>query len=486
MKKRKFLLLLSTVILLITVLSFSAAASGSVPDQMAANSAAWWIAYNAGDTATCNALHDANANLANQLAGSSGSANYNSASGSWTISNTSGTTTSSSSSNGKSTTVTYNTATSYGSYYSNSSSSYTNSSIYAYMTYGGTNTGLVNSYNNAATAVSTSGEYGNTVATTSAENEVAVAQQVLGLTDSQAAQLQADLECAKADYDLAKMQFDIALASGDTATANAAKAAMDAAHDEAEAVRASYNYSGDSSTAEDGGYYYGDGSPGSDSSGGYFTVNITPTYTITASADTGGSISPSGSLTVTSGGSMTFTITPYSEYKISDVRVDGASVGAGCSYTFSNVTSDHTISAAFEASGHVSITSTALYDYEGTSLSSGTIKSGYGVFAEVRADYGDVYDVTVTARYNFSDGWKTVALTETSAGFFQFPINPESTQHNRCVYIPVATSDGAYVVIFTITATDAEGITITDTKTNTFTVKGSMYEDDFTGDSYFR
>ena len=468
MKKRKLLLLLSTVVLLIAVLSFSAAAAGSVADQMAANSAAWWIAYNAGDTATCNALHNANTNLANQHAGSSGSASYNSASGSWTISNLSGTTTSSSSSNGKSTTVTYNTATNYGSYYSNVSSSYTNSSINAYMTHGGTSTGLVNSYNNAATAVSTSGDYGNTVATTSAESEVAVAQQVLGLTDSQAAQLQADLESAKADYDLAQTMYNDAMAYGDTVAANAAKVAMDAAHDEAEAVRASYNYSGDSNNAEDGGYYYGDGSPGNNSSGGYFTVSITPTYTITASAGNGGSISPSGRQTVTSGGSMTFSITPYSEYKISDVKVDGASVGAAGSYTFSNVTNNHTISATFETSGHVSITSTALYDYEGTSLSTGTIKSGYGMFTEVRADYGDVYNVTVTARYNFGDGWKTVALTETSAGFFQFPINPESTQHNRCVYIPVATADGMYTITFTITATDAEGSILTDTKTDTF------------------
>ena len=69
------------------------------------------------------------------------------------------------------------------------------------------------------------------------------------------------------------------------------------------------------------------------------------TYTITASAGTGGSISPAGTTTVNSGGSKTYTITPNTGYKIAGVTVDGASVGAVSSYTFSNVTANHTISA---------------------------------------------------------------------------------------------------------------------------------------------
>ena len=73
----------------------------------------------------------------------------------------------------------------------------------------------------------------------------------------------------------------------------------------------------------------------------------TPSHTITASAGTGGSISPSGSVPVQDGGSQTFTITPNSGYAISNVLVDGQSVGAVRSYTFSNVRSNHTISASF-------------------------------------------------------------------------------------------------------------------------------------------
>ncbi|WP_217595660.1 S-layer homology domain-containing protein, partial [Cohnella sp. GbtcB17] len=68
---------------------------------------------------------------------------------------------------------------------------------------------------------------------------------------------------------------------------------------------------------------------------------------ITASADAGGSISPAGNIAVSRGGSQTFTITPDKGYVISDVTVDGKSVGKIGSYAFSNVTEAHTIKAVF-------------------------------------------------------------------------------------------------------------------------------------------
>ena len=70
-------------------------------------------------------------------------------------------------------------------------------------------------------------------------------------------------------------------------------------------------------------------------------------YTITASAGSNGSISPSGNVTVNQGSDKLFTITPDTGYQIDDVLVDGSSIGAENSYTFTNVTQDHTISAAF-------------------------------------------------------------------------------------------------------------------------------------------
>ena len=70
-------------------------------------------------------------------------------------------------------------------------------------------------------------------------------------------------------------------------------------------------------------------------------------YTITASAGEGGSISDAGETAVTEGESKTYTITPDDGYKIADVKINGESVGAADTYTFENVTADATIEAVF-------------------------------------------------------------------------------------------------------------------------------------------
>jgi N-acetylneuraminic acid mutarotase len=71
------------------------------------------------------------------------------------------------------------------------------------------------------------------------------------------------------------------------------------------------------------------------------------TFTITAAAGANGSISPSA--TVSHGSDATFTITPAARYRVADVLVDGISVGAVQSYTFTNVTANHAIEAFFAA-----------------------------------------------------------------------------------------------------------------------------------------
>ena len=70
-------------------------------------------------------------------------------------------------------------------------------------------------------------------------------------------------------------------------------------------------------------------------------------YTITATAGTGGAITPSGAVDVTYGKSQDFAISPDLHYRIGDVLVDGASVGAVSSYSFADVASNHTIAASF-------------------------------------------------------------------------------------------------------------------------------------------
>ena len=70
-------------------------------------------------------------------------------------------------------------------------------------------------------------------------------------------------------------------------------------------------------------------------------------YTITATAGEGGSITPSGEVSVKEGASQIFAIAAQEGYAIADVLVDGQSVGAVDSYTFENVTANHTIAAVF-------------------------------------------------------------------------------------------------------------------------------------------
>jgi hypothetical protein len=78
-----------------------------------------------------------------------------------------------------------------------------------------------------------------------------------------------------------------------------------------------------------------------------FSLN---TQTITASSGPGGTISPSGAVSVNYGSDQSFTITPDAHYSVAQVLVDGSSVTlTGNTYTFSKVTQDHTISVSFQA-----------------------------------------------------------------------------------------------------------------------------------------
>ena len=70
-------------------------------------------------------------------------------------------------------------------------------------------------------------------------------------------------------------------------------------------------------------------------------------YTIKATAGAGGSISPTGSVSVREGRDQTFTITPDKGYAVSNVKIDGKSIGAVKSYTFENVRRTHTIEVIF-------------------------------------------------------------------------------------------------------------------------------------------
>ncbi|MFA4836267.1 MAG: choice-of-anchor L domain-containing protein [Dehalococcoidia bacterium] len=88
-------------------------------------------------------------------------------------------------------------------------------------------------------------------------------------------------------------------------------------------------------------------------------ASFSNTYTINASAGTGGTIDPAGTVNVIQGASKTFTMHPDTDYRISDVVVNGSSVGILESYTFATVTADCTISVGFALLQHYTITATA-------------------------------------------------------------------------------------------------------------------------------
>jgi hypothetical protein len=84
----------------------------------------------------------------------------------------------------------------------------------------------------------------------------------------------------------------------------------------------------------------------------------TVSFTISASASAGGTISPSGLVVVSEGSNQTFTITPQTGYSIASLTIDGSAAPVASSYTFMNITGDHTISAAFAINTYT-ITATA-------------------------------------------------------------------------------------------------------------------------------
>ena len=121
-------------------------------------------------------------------------------------------------------------------------------------------------------------------------------------------------------------------------------------------------------------------------------------YTITVTAGENGTITP-GTTQVYKGDSRTFTITADSGYRISDVLVDGTSVGAVSSYTFENVIGDHTIEATFRRTGGGGVVTPTQYTItaeagDGGSISpSGKVRVTRGSDKTFRITPDDGYEI---------------------------------------------------------------------------------------------
>ncbi|MDR3262680.1 MAG: hypothetical protein LBT30_00005, partial [Clostridiales bacterium] len=184
------------------------------------------------------------------------------------------------------------------------------------------------------------------------------------------------------------------------------------------------------------------------------TAQSSPTtYTISSGAGTGGTISPDGSTSVTSGGSQTYTISANSGYLISDVIVDGDSKGAISKYTFSSVTSTHIIAAYFSK---ISIA----YMITPSTTTGGTI------------NYTDVETVT---QGNSSRSYKATANPGYTFDYFKIDSGTSTTNPYQFTDVQASHTIEAHFKanvynIKTLTATDVsiEGGTITPSTTITY------------------
>jgi hypothetical protein len=184
--------------------------------------------------------------------------------------------------------------------------------------------------------------------------------------------------------------------------------------------------------------------PGGSAAFGPTTVNLAPTtFTVTASAGSNGSISPSGAVTVNQGANKTFTITPNSGFAVSSVTVDGTNVGAVTTYTFSNVQANHTISAAFVAN---TFTITASAGSNGSISPTGA----------VTVNQGSSQTFTITPNSGFSVSSVTVDGTSVGAVTTYTFSNVQANHTISATFV-------ANSVTFTITANAGSGGTISPT-----------------------
>jgi len=231
------------------------------------------------------------------------------------------------------------------------------------------------------------------------------------------------------------------------------------------------------------------------------------TFTITASAGTNGSISPSGSVAVNGGANQTFTITPLTGYHVADVLADGASVGVVTTYTFTSVIANHTIAASFAintftvtpsvagGSGSINPSTQQIVSYGSNMAFAITPSAGYYLsilsvdgssvatastytFTNVTANHtiaatfsANTYTITASAGANGSIS-PTGAYSVSSGGTATFTITPAANYHVADVVVDGASK--GVISSFTFTNVIANHTIAASFAINTFTVTPSV------------
>jgi beta-lactamase superfamily II metal-dependent hydrolase len=213
------------------------------------------------------------------------------------------------------------------------------------------------------------------------------------------------------------------------------------------------------------------GNAGRDSSAANFTIDK---WIITASAGAGGSLVPSGSVAVVQGASQHFSIAPTTGYRVATLTVDGGGVTADTTYTFSNVTANHTIAATFAINTY---TITASAGAGGSIVPGGAVVvshgasqhfsiapvTGYHVAMLMVDGSGVTADTTytfsnVTANHTIAATFATSAytVTATAAGGGTVSLTPQQDSYSYGASVELgATADSGWA--FTGWAGDTSG-----------------------------
>lgn len=187
-----------------------------------------------------------------------------------------------------------------------------------------------------------------------------------------------------------------------------------------------------------------------------------PTYTITASASAGGSITPAGAVSVTVSNDQVFVISPDTGCTIADVVVDLASQGPTNSYTFYDVTASHTISASFVINQY-----TVIFDEGDHGL-----RTGGGALTQLVNHASAAVEPTITADANYLfTGWDSSAYLDVTSNMTITAQYAFVGQTNRAPVFTVdpfstvdAMQDVAYSDTIAGSATDADGDVLTYAK----------------------
>lgn len=176
-----------------------------------------------------------------------------------------------------------------------------------------------------------------------------------------------------------------------------------------------------------------------------FAIN---TYTLTPTAGTGGVIMPNAPQTVNYGASQLFTITPNIGYHSTDVGVDDASIGVVSAYTFTNVTANHTITAAFGVNASTVYTLTVMLVGKGQgqvdSFPSGLTCASGSCTATFAA--GTVVTLTATPlTATIFTGWSGAVVTTTNPLILTMDATKQitATFHSYKVFLPLIIRSGS-------------------------------------------